>query len=96
MIDNDQDSLDYYNDDINSVLKKLQMCVPSKRAKTHKTIYSNYALIYDFKCVILAAHFASIFSHGRLTVEEDPECVYIFATVLHFCSFSVCESGQLF
>ena len=71
---------------------ELQIRVTSKRAKIHKTIYLNYAMIWN---VLYSLRVFSIFSHGRLTV-ADLECVYNFASILNFRSFSICKSAQLF
>ena len=62
-----------------------------KKPKIHKMIYLNYAMIWN---VLYLLRVFSIFSHGRLTV-ADPECVYIFASILNFRSFSIFQSTFL-
>ena len=59
----------------------LQMRLPSKRAKIHKTISLN--VLYSLR-VFSTLYFQ--FSHGRLTV-ADPECEYIFASNFNIKNF---------
>ena len=63
-----------------------------KRAKIHEAILFKWC---NLECVYLYLFHIifSIFSHRRFTVSE---CVYIFALILNFRSFSICISANSF
>ena len=81
-----------------SVSKKFaeitNMPIPSKRARIYKTIYLNYAMVWN---VLYSLRLFSIFSRGRLNVADRSRmCVYLFSFFVYKLLLNLYLSEKIF